>query len=390
MDLDVFLGMMGERAASDLFFGVGAPPALKVDGALQMLDMPALDAAAVAGIAHAIMDDEQRLAFASGHEMNFTLHRQDLGRFRVNLYRQRQQIGIAIRYVPSRIPGIDELRLPESFKDLIMQPRGLILVVGGAGSGKTTTLAAMIDHRNHHHTGHILSIEDPIEYLHQHRRSLVDQREVGVDTTSYAEAMRNALRQAPDVIFIGEIRDRVTMEQAMVYAQTGQLCLATLHANNASQTIARILSFFPDEARQQVLLDLSLNLKAVISQRLLRTVRGGRRAPAVELLLQTPFVADLIRAGQIEQLADAMKQGLALGMLTFEESLVRLVDAGLVSWDEALANADSRSDLALRRRLNEPMAMAATVDGPQLAATAHADDSVGTWVDGGVHQRHKT
>ncbi|MBS0575059.1 MAG: PilT/PilU family type 4a pilus ATPase [Proteobacteria bacterium] len=385
MDLDVLLTMMATRKASDLFLGVGAPPALKIDGVLQMLEMPALESATVAAIARGMMDDGQRRTFADNHEMNLTLAREQLGRFRVNVYRQRGEVGIAIRFVPARIPGIDELHLPIGLHDLIMQPRGLILVVGAAGCGKSTTLAAMLDHRNEHHHGHILSVEDPIEFLHAHKRSLVDQREIGIDTISWGEAMRNAMRQSPDVIMVGEIRDRVTMEQAMVYAQTGQLCLATLHANNASQCIDRIISFFPDSAHAQVLLDLSLNLKAVISQRLLRRVDGKGRVPAVELLLQTSFVSDLIRAGQIEQLRDAMKQGVSHGMTTFEESLLRLVEAGLVDWEQALANADSRSDLALRRRLSEPVDLAPRDDDPRLSSNASVDDASGTWVDGRTH-----
>jgi twitching motility protein PilU len=311
----------------------------------------------VTAIADSILDEARKATFAQKHEMNLTVDREGVGRFRVNLYRQRGETAIAIRYIADRIPGVDTLNLPSNIKDLIMLRRGLVLVVGAAGSGKSTTLAALIDYRNRLRSGHILTIEDPIEFLHKHGKSIVDQREVGFDTESYAEALKNAMREAPDVIMIGEIRDRETMEQALLYAETGQLCLATLHSNNASQTLDRILSFFPEGARAQVLQDLSQSLKAIVSQRLLRSATGGRRVPAVELLLQTTFVSDLILKGQTNQLKEAMKQGLDAGMLTFEESLLRLYRAGRITLDEALENADSRSDLSLRVRLSEPVAL---------------------------------
>jgi twitching motility protein PilU len=357
MDLTKYLQMMVAQDASDLFLSVGAPPAIRVEGETRILDAAALDSATLGAVADSLLDESRKKAFEQAHEMNLTIDREGVGRFRVNLYRQRGETGIAIRYIPSRIPSLESLNLPPNIKDLIMLKRGLVLVAGAAGSGKSTTLAALIDYRNKHRSGHILTIEDPIEFVHAHGKCIVDQREVGVDTNSYADALKNAMREAPDVIMIGEIRDRETMEQALLYAETGQLCLATLHSNNANQTLDRILRFFPETAHKQVLQDLSLNLKAVLSQRLLRSASGGRRVPAVELLLQTAFVSDLILKGEISQLKEAMKQGLDSGMLTFEESLLRLYRGRRISMDEALENADSRSDLSLRVRLSEPLSL---------------------------------
>ena len=357
MDLTEYLRMMVTQDASDLFLSVGAPPAMKTEGEMQLLDAPVLDSQTVAGIADSLLDEDRKKTFDRSHEMNLTVDRQGLGRFRVNLYRQRGETAMSIRYIPSRIPSFESLNLPPTVRELIMLKRGLVLVVGAAGSGKSTTLAAMIGYRNSHRTAHILTIEDPIEFVHAHHKCIVDQREVGVDTNSYADALKNAMRETPDVIMIGEIRDRETMEQALLYAETGHLCVATLHSNNAIQTLDRIVTLFPEGARAQVLQDLSQNLKAVLSLRLLRSASGGRRVPAVELLLQTPFVSDLILKGEISQLKEAMKQGLDSGMLTFEESLLRLYRARKISMDEALENADSRSDLSLRVRLSEPLSL---------------------------------
>ncbi len=362
MDLNEYLRMMATQNASDLFLSVGAPPAMKIEGETRMLDAPVLDPQTVAQIADSLLDDAHKQAFAQAREMNLTISKADIGRFRVNLYRQRGEPAIAIRYIPNHIPSLDSLNLPPNLKDVILLPRGLVLVVGASGSGKSTTLAALLDYRNKNRGGHILTIEDPIEFLHSHNKSIVDQREVGQDTNSFADALTNALRESPDVIMIGEIRDRETMDQALIYAQTGQLCLATLHANNANQAIDRIINFFPDSARKQVLLDLSLYLCAVVSQRLLRSATGGRRLPAVELLLQTSHVSDLIQKGEIDQLKEAMKQGLDSGMLTFEESLLRLYHTGQIDLDEALENADSRSDLSLRVRQSQPLRL---VDRPE-------------------------
>ena len=358
MDLTPYLQMMKARDASDLFLSVGAPPAIKVEGEIKMLDAPRLDSQAVAAIADALLDPPRRKTYSETHDVNTVIVDAQADRFRVNLYRQRGEAAIAIRYIPSRIPSIESLNLPHEVMNLVMLRRGLVLVVGASGSGKSTTLAAMIDHRNKQRAGHILTIEDPIEFTHAHDKSIVDQREVGRDTISYADALKSAMREAPDVIVIGEIRDRETMEQVLMYAETGQLCLATLHANNASQVLDRIVNFFPEDARKRVLLALSLNLKAVVSQRLIANAAGGRRVAAVELLLQTSHVSDLIAKGEIEQLKEAMKQGIDVGMMTFEECLLQLYRTGKISLDEALDNADSRSELALRVRLSEPLALA--------------------------------
>jgi twitching motility protein PilU len=317
-------------------------------------------------IAYSVMNDRQQKEFEATFEMNLGIAPAGIGRFRVNIYRQRGEVAIAIRYISTEIPDIDSLRLPAVLRELVMLPRGLILVVGATGSGKSTTLASMLDHRNRNRGGHILTIEDPIEYLHQHHQSIIDQREVGIDTLSYENALRNAMREAPNVIMIGEIRDRETMQQAIAYAETGHLCLSTLHANNANQTLDRILNFFPDTARHQLLIDLSLNLKAVVSQRLLHAV-DGTRVPAVELLLVTAYISDLIEKGEIATIREAMKQNAEAGMQTFDQALYTLYAAGTIGYAEALEHADSRTDLALQVRLNGP--------APHEAAHEVIDDS---------------
>ncbi|HRQ64330.1 MAG TPA: PilT/PilU family type 4a pilus ATPase [Xanthomonadaceae bacterium] len=350
LELSSLLGLMAARKASDLLLSVGAPPALKVEGETQALGSTPLTPQDVEHLAYGIMNERQQKAFEADMEMNLALAVDNVGRFRVNLYRQRGNTAIVIRHITHQIPSIESLNLPGILKDLVMTPRGLVLVAGAAGSGKSTTLASMVDHRNQSRTGHILTIEDPIEYVHTHKESIVDQREIGLDTLSFASALRNAMREAPDVILIGEIRDRETMQAAITYAETGHLCLSTLHSNNANQTLDRIVNFFPEAAHRQLLLDLSLNLKAVISQRLIRGV-DGRRIPAVEILLSTPYVSDLIQKGEFDTLKDAMKQGLDRGMMTFDESLFRLYEHGRINYETAIENADSRTDLSLRIRL---------------------------------------
>jgi twitching motility protein PilU len=303
-------------------------------------------------LAYSIMSDDQISEFERTMECNLAISMAGLGRFRVNVFRQRGDASMVIRYIKGDIPSIEELNLPQSLKELIMMPRGLILVVGSTGSGKSTSLASMIDHRNSNATGHILTIEDPVEFLHTHKKSVVDQREVGLDTISYEIALKNAMREAPDVILIGEIRDRQTMQHAIAYAETGHLCLSTLHANNANQALDRVINFFPDSAHHQLFMDLSLNLKAVISQRLVKS-KDGKRVPAVEIMLLTTFVAELIQKGDVHAVKEAMEQGTERGMQTFDQALYKLYKDGKITLEEALANADSRNNLSLKIRLDE-------------------------------------
>ena len=358
MDIETLLHAMPERHASDMFLSAGAPPTVRVQGESFQLVLPALSAAEIHTMANSLMSAQQQREFESTREMNLGYAVSEVGRFRINVYQQRGTLAIAVRFVPRAIPTVQELNLPAKLLDLIMVPRGLVLVVGATGSGKTTTLASMIDHRNRTRSGHILTIEEPIEFLHSHRKSIVDQREIGVDTLSYASALKNAMRQSPDVLLIGEIRDLDTMRQALAYAETGHLCLATLHASNANQAVNRVLNFFPEAERSQVLVDLSMNLRAVISQRLLNA-KGGGRIPTVELLLHTAHIADVIEKGALGKLKEAIAQGAGVGMQTFDDSLYHLFNAGMISIDEALGNADSRTDLALRIRLNQGGGMGA-------------------------------
>jgi twitching motility protein PilU len=352
-DLARLLHAMITHGGSDLLLSAGTPVHLKIDGVLHAFSGNPLTPAQVAGLAAATMTPAQQREYAETHEMNLALEAADYGRFRVNVYRQRGKDAVAIRFLSRKIPSLEALNLPASLSGLVEGRRGLVLVVGAAGSGKSTTLAALVDWLNHRHALHILTVEDPIEYVHAHDRAVVDQREVGIDTRSFGDALRNAMREAPDVLMIGEIRDRETMQAAIAYAETGHLCLATMHANNANQALDRIVNFFPEAARPQLLTDLSLNLHAVLSQRLVRG-REGRRVPAIELLLGSPLVSDLIRKGEVALLKDAMQRSLASGMMTFDESLYRLYESGRIGYDEAIANSDSRTDLALRIRLQCP------------------------------------
>ncbi len=352
MDIDPYLRLMVDKGASDLYLSVGAPPYLKVEGRMRAVGSTALTGPAVEAFANVLMDDVQAAEFERTWEMNLAVSRPRIGRFRVNVFRQRSEVAIVVRNVKTDLPRIENLGVPLLLKELVMRPRGLIVVTGATGSGKSTTLAAMLDHRNETSSGHILTIEDPVEFLHRHKRSLINQREVGFDTHSYHSALRNAMREAPDVIMIGEILDRETMEAALSFAETGHLCLTTLHANNTDQTLDRILSFFPESTKSATLMNLSLNMVAIVSQRLCVGV-DGRRVPAVEVLINTPLTRDIIRRGQLNELKEAMERSLEAGMQTFDQALYRLFQEKRIGAEEALAHADSREGLALRMRLSE-------------------------------------
>ena len=350
MDILPFLKIMAEKNASDLYFTTNAVPSMKIEGVTAQVGHNALPPGAVQKLAYSIMTDAQAKEFEQTLELDMAISAKDVGRFRINVFRQRGEVAMVARYIKSDIASVQKLNLPPILDELVMAPRGLVLVVGTTGSGKSTTLAAMIDHRNRNKSGHILTIEDPIEYLHQHQRAIVNQREVGLDTLSYANALKRAMREAPDVIMIGEIRDRETMQQALAYADTGHLCLSTLHATNATQTLERILNFFPESAHGQLYMDLSLNLRAIVSQRLVRGLEK-KRLPAVEVMLNTPHIADLIQKGQLHEINGAIEQGKEAGMQSFDQALYALYKAGSISEEEALNHADSRNDLGLRIRL---------------------------------------
>ncbi|MCX7556520.1 PilT/PilU family type 4a pilus ATPase [Xanthomonadaceae bacterium JHOS43] len=352
MDIGYFLKLMTEKNASDMFLTTGAPVNIKVEGKLYPLGNTGLPAGMVKKIAYSLMDEGQVPQFERDLELNMAIAVKDAGRFRVNVFKQRGEVGMVIRAIKSDIPTIDQLKLPPILKDIIMEPRGLVLVVGSTGSGKSTTLAAMIDHRNSNTTGHILTVEDPIEFLHRHKKSVVNQREVGLDTHGFHNALKNAMREAPDVILIGEILDQITMEAAIAFAETGHLCLATLHSNNADQTLERILNFFPEAAHKNILMNLSLNLKAVVSQRLVVGM-DGKRLPSTEILINTPMIRDIIRRGQVHEIKEAMERSLEEGMQTFDQDLFRMYKDGKIELEEALRKADSRDGLALKIRLSE-------------------------------------
>ncbi len=352
LDIKKLLSLMVEHDASDLYLTVDSPPSYRVNGTVRPAGTRCLDPEETTALAHSIMSERQQKEFEENNEQNLALYYSSLGRFRVNIFRQRTCIGMVIRQIKSVIPTLDELRLPAVLKDIAMTKRGLVLVVGATGSGKSTTLAGLVDYRNSNQAGHIVTIEDPIEFVHVHKKSIVTQRELGVDTANYQAALKNALRQAPDVVLIGEIRDSETMEAAITFAETGHLCLATLHSNNANQAMERIMNFFPPERHKQIYLQLSLNLRAVVSQRLVKTVDGNRVA-AVELLLGSPRVKDLIHKGEIAEIKEAMEKSSTVGMQTFDQHLFELYRAGTISLDEALKNADSANNLRLRIKLAE-------------------------------------
>lgn len=345
-----------DRNASDLFITSLAAPSVKADGEMKALSDQKLSVAQTGFIVRSIMNDKQLKEYEEHLECNFAISLPGKGRFRVNTFTQRGAPGMVLRYIPDYIPNFKELVLPPILKDISMTTRGLVIIVGSTGSGKSTSLASIIDFRNKNSAGHIVTIEDPIEFTHEHHGCLVTQREVGVDTESYEIAMKNTLRQAPDVILLGEVRDRETMEYALSYAETGHLCLTTLHANNASQAIDRIINFFPEEKRDQLLMDLSLNLKGIVSQRLLRKVKDNGRLPAVEVMLNTPLMADLIYQGDIHAIKELISKSNNLGMCTFDQAIFRLIETGLISVKEGLRNADSVNNLRLQLKLESSQA----------------------------------
>ncbi len=348
--IDNYLKILAQKDGSDLYLSTGAPPCAKFQGALKPLSQTPLKSGETERIANAIMDEEQREIFLHDLEMNLAISISGVGRFRINIFKQRNEVSIVARNINTEIPNFDNLGLPVVLKDVILNKRGLILFVGGTGSGKSTSLAALIDHRNATHSGHIITIEDPIEYVHKHKKSLINQREVGVDTRSFRNALKNTLRQAPDVILIGEIRDRETMEHALEFAETGHLAISTLHANNANQALERIVNLFPEERRPQLLMGLAQNIRAFVSQRLIPTV-DGKRCAAVEILLGTKTIQDLIHKGNFSDIKQIMEKSENLGMQTFDAALFNLYSADKISLEEAIANADSANNLRLRIKL---------------------------------------
>jgi twitching motility protein PilU len=350
--LHKMLTAMTKAGGSDLFISKDFPPSLKLQGKLQPMGSQKLTGEVTRALASSIMNERQRAEFAKELECNFAIAIPEVARFRVNVFVQQLNVGMVIRTIPSEMPNFEKLLLPESLKEVVMTKRGLVLVVGATGSGKSTSLAAMIDHRNRSSAGHIITVEDPVEFVHQSQHSLITHRDVGIDTHTWHHALKNTLRQAPDVILIGEIRDAETMEHAITFAETGHLCLSTLHSNSANQTIDRIINFFPEERRKQLLMDLSSNLKAIISQRLVRTADGKGRRAAIEILLNTPIIADKLLKGEFHEIKSIMGKSTELGMRTFDWSLFELYNDGTISYDEAIRNADSANELRLNIKLN--------------------------------------
>jgi twitching motility protein PilU len=346
------LRLMVAKGGSDLFITAGFPPAIKIDGKMTPVSSQALTPSHTGDLARAIMNDKQAAGFELSREANFAISPGDLGRFRVSAFQQMGSVGMVLRVITTTIPRFEDLELPPVLKDVVMEKRGLVIMVGATGSGKSTTLAAMVGYRNENSYGHIITIEDPVEFVHPHRNCVITQREVGVDTESFEAALKNSLRQAPDVIQIGEIRDRETMEHAIAFAETGHLCLATLHANSANQALDRIINFFPEERRQQLLMDLSLNLKGLVSQRLVPRKQAKGRAVAVEVMLNSPLISDLIFKGQVHEIKEIMKKSRELGMQTFDQALFDLYENDAITYEDALRNADSVNDLRLTIKLN--------------------------------------
>ena len=350
------LKLMVSRNGSDLFITGDFPPAMKVDGKITKVSPQPLNAGHTLALARAIMNDKQAAEFERTKECNFAISPPGVGRFRVNAFLQQGQVGMVMRVIPATLPTIDGLGVPQVLKEVAMSKRGLAILVGSTGAGKSTSLAAMVDWRNEQSYGHIITIEDPVEFVHTHKNCVVTQREVGLDTDSWEAALKNSLRQAPDVILIGEIRDRETMEHAITFAETGHLCMCTLHANSANQALDRIINFFPDERRQQLLMDLSLNLRAMVSQRLVTRQNSKGRVAVVEVMLNTPLISDLIFKGEVSEIKEIMKKSRNLGMQTFDQALFDAFEANLITYEDALRNADSVNDLRLQIKLNSKRA----------------------------------
>jgi twitching motility protein PilU len=371
--INKLLTAMSGAGGSDLFVSKDFPPAMKLQGALKPLTNQKVTSELSRDLANALMNPRQREEFARELECNFAISLPGVSRFRVNIFMQQQNVGMVIRTIANEIPEFAKLGLPESIKEIVMAKRGMVLVVGATGSGKSTSLAAMIDHRNKTSAGHIVTVEDPVEFVHRSQQSLITHREVGIDTHSWHNALKNTLRQAPDVILIGEIRDAETMEHAIAFADTGHLCLGTLHSNSANQTIDRIINFFPDERRKQLLMDLSSNLRAIISQRLVKTTDGKGRRAAVEILINTPIVADKLLKGEFQEIKPIMQKSRELGMRTFDHSLFELFNEGVISYDEAIRNADSANELRLNIKLNSTRETSAlTLEEPPEPEAASA------------------
>ena len=366
------LAVLAQAGGSDLFIAHDFPPTIKVNASMQPVTAQKLTGEATRKLAHAMMNERQREEFAKELECNFAVSIPGASRFRVNVFIQQQHVGMVIRTIAAEIPNFEKLGLPENLKEVVMLKRGLVLVVGATGSGKSTSLAAMIDHRNRTSSGHIITVEDPVEYVHESKSCLITHREVGVDTHSWHHALKNTLRQAPDVILIGEIRDATTMEHAIAFAETGHLCLGTLHANSASHTMDRIINFFPEERRSQLLMDLSANLRAIVSQRLVRTVDGNGRKAAFEILINTPTIADRIFKGEFHELKEIMTKSRELGMRTFDWALFELYNAGHIAYEEALRNADSANELRLNIKLKSERGEPPSAAGMSLSMVAHA------------------
>jgi len=371
MYLDRLFKLMADKQASDLFISCGAPINLKVNGVVSPVSTQPMDVETVRKIAYDLMTKEQAREFENEMEMNLSHLDRNVGNFRVNIFRQRGTISLVIRYVRSNVPPFEALKLPKVLLDLVMEKRGLILVAGATGSGKSTTLAAMIDYRNSNRSGHILTIEDPIEYLFEHKQSLINQREIGVDTHDYDKALQNALREAPDLIMVGEIRDKETMQSALIHTLTGHMCLSTIHANNSYHALSRIINLFPYDARSAVLSDLSIGLRAIICQRLIRN-NEGLLQPAVEILLNTALIAELIKNGEFAQIKEAMEQSLYPGSQTFEQSLCRLYLDGVITYDEAMTGSDSPTNLAWLINQNSPSARIDAMEADEHGNTRRA------------------